>query len=53
VSYDHVLVREGPIATITLNRPERRNALSLTMMSELIAAFRLLGEQRQTRAVRP
>jgi enoyl-CoA hydratase/carnithine racemase len=28
--------REGPLAVITLNRPERRNALSLDLMLELI-----------------
>lgn len=31
----------GPVAVLTLNRPERRNALSLAMMRELI---RCLGE---------
>ena len=30
---------DGAIATLTLNRPERRNALSLEMMRELIAAL--------------
>ena len=29
----------GPVATITLNRPERRNALSLASLRELLAAF--------------
>ena len=28
--------REGPVAVVTLNRPERRNALSLELMLELI-----------------
>ena len=33
-----VLVRQdGPAARITLNRPEKRNALSLELMQELIA----------------
>jgi enoyl-CoA hydratase/carnithine racemase len=35
--------REGPFATITMNRPERRNALSLEHMRELTAAFREVG----------
>jgi len=39
------------IATITLSRPERRNALSLELMRELIACLTRLGEQRDTRAV--
>lgn len=30
---------DGPVATITLNRPERRNALSLALMQELTAAL--------------
>ena len=30
---------DGPIATITLNRPERRNPLSLEVMQELIGAL--------------
>lgn len=37
---EHLLVRvEPPAARITLNRPEKRNALSLALMDELIAAF--------------
>lgn len=51
MTYEHILVREGPIATITLNKPERRNALSLAMMTELIGALRSLGAQPHTRAV--
>src|SRR5450759_5477260 len=31
--------REGPIAIVTLNRPERRNALSLELMLDLIAGL--------------
>jgi enoyl-CoA hydratase/carnithine racemase len=31
--------RDGPFITITMNRPERRNALSLEHMRELTAAF--------------
>jgi len=51
VPYEHVLVTEGPLATITMNRPEKRNALSLGMMNELIAALRQLARQPQTRVV--
>ncbi len=35
--------REGPFVTITMNRPERRNALSLEHMRELAAAFAQAG----------
>lgn len=37
------LVRDGATAVVTLNRPERRNALSLGMMQELIACFGEVG----------
>jgi enoyl-CoA hydratase/carnithine racemase len=41
---EHVLVeRSGQFATITMNRPERRNALSAAHMRELIAAFTDVG----------
>ena len=35
--------RDGPFATITLNRPEKRNALSLELMREVTAAVRAVG----------
>jgi len=39
--YQHLLVEhDGPVATITLNRPEKRNALALDVMLELTAALR-------------
>ncbi len=39
--YEQLLVSiDGPIATITLNRPEKRNALSMSMMLELTHALR-------------
>ena len=41
-----VLVREdGPAARVTLNRPEKRNALWLELMEELIAALRRVSAQ--------
>jgi methylglutaconyl-CoA hydratase len=33
------LDREGEVATITLNRPEKRNAISAQMISDMMAAF--------------
>ena len=39
------------IATVTLNRPEKRNALSLGLMRELTAALRDLGGRRDVAAV--
>jgi enoyl-CoA hydratase/carnithine racemase len=41
MGYASILVRrEGPAAIITLNRPPRRNAISLQMMGEIEAAAR-------------
>ncbi|MEK7406529.1 MAG: enoyl-CoA hydratase [Acidobacteriota bacterium] len=44
-------VREGPVAVITLNRPERRNALSLELMLELIDCLERTGRDTEVRAV--
>jgi enoyl-CoA hydratase/carnithine racemase len=44
MEFEHILVkRSGEFATVTMNRPQRRNALSLAHMRELIAAFEDLG----------
>ena len=44
MNYHHVIVDCGePFATITLNRPEKRNALALEVMLELTEAFRAVG----------
>ncbi len=44
MGYEHVLVdRSGDFATITMNRPARRNALSAAHVRELIAAFTDVG----------
>jgi enoyl-CoA hydratase/carnithine racemase len=37
------------IAVVTLNRPEKRNALSLDVMRELIAAFEAIGADRSVK----
>jgi enoyl-CoA hydratase/carnithine racemase len=43
-SYEHVVVdRADGFVTITMNRPERRNALSLAHLRELLDAFRRAG----------
>ena len=46
-----LLTREGPIATVTLNRPDRRNSLSDEMLTELGAAFAELRDDASTRVV--
>src|SRR5580693_553309 len=44
MGYEHILVeRSGDFATVTMNRPQRRNALSRAHMHELIGAFGDLG----------
>lgn len=44
MGFEMVLVeRDGPFATITMNRPGKRNALSLEHMRELTAAFAEVG----------
>jgi len=42
---------EGPIGVITMNRPQRRNALSLEMMLELIACLNTVGQDPALRVV--
>jgi len=43
--------REGSLAVITLNRPERRNALSLDLMLELIDCLESVAAEKEVRAV--
>jgi enoyl-CoA hydratase len=45
------LARDGAIATVTLNRPDRRNSLSDPMLTELAAAFAGLRDDVETRVV--
>jgi enoyl-CoA hydratase/carnithine racemase len=45
------LTRDGIVATVTLNRPERRNSLSDEMLTELGAAFAELRDDASTRIV--
>ena len=51
MAYDNIQVTPGAIASITMNRPEKRNALSLAMMGDLIEALRTLGGNAETRAI--
>ena len=47
-----VLVREdGPAARVTLNRPEKRNALSLELMDDLAGALRRVSGEPGVRAI--
>jgi enoyl-CoA hydratase/carnithine racemase len=50
--YRNLLVREdGAAARIVLNRPEKRNALSLQLMEEMIGALGEASAQRDIRAI--
>ena len=43
--------RTGPVVRITMNLPEKRNALSLAHLTELLEAFRQAGESDATGVV--
>ena len=45
------VARDGHIATVTLNRPERRNAVTGEMMQDLDRISREFGQDEQTRVV--
>ena len=50
--YRNLLVtHDGPAARIVLNRPEKRNALSLELMEEMVAALRDLSTRSANRAI--
>jgi enoyl-CoA hydratase/carnithine racemase len=50
--YRNLLVtRDGSAARIVLNRPEKRNALSLALMEEMVVALREVSARRDTRAI--
>ena len=49
-NYENLIVEIGaPVARVTLNRPDRRNALSLALMRELTACLREIGGSDETR----
>jgi enoyl-CoA hydratase/carnithine racemase len=46
-SYEHILFeQDGALAYVIMNRPNKRNALSLAHMQELISCFREIGESK-------
>src|SRR5579864_9561601 len=52
MSYQHLLrSTEGQLGVITLNRPERRNALSLDLMLELISCLDEMTAETNIRAI--
>jgi enoyl-CoA hydratase/carnithine racemase len=50
--YRHILFEASDrIGTVTMNRPEKRNALSVDHMQELTNCFRAIGEDREIAVV--
>ncbi len=43
--------QDGPVLHITLNRPDSRNAMSLTMVNELMAVFEAVKDDADVRAI--
>ncbi len=51
--YENVIVEtDGPVATITLNRPEQLNAMSTGLLDDLYAALRELNPGDDVRVIR-
>ena len=50
-SFDYALDTETGVATITLNRPERLNALTFEVYDELRRAFYALSDEDDVRVV--
>ncbi len=51
-NYEHILYEgEDTVALVTMNRPKKRNALSLDHMQELISCFKTIGEAREAQVV--
>ncbi len=46
-----ILKEEGPVATIRLNRPEKRNALSMALMQEVMTALRQTSSNAAMRVI--
>src|SRR5262245_33384586 len=48
---DVLVESDGPITTVTLNRPERRNGLSSSLLRQLEAVIHDVRDRRQARAL--
>lgn len=52
MEHDHLLVhREGAVLTLTINRPDQRNALSPSVFSGMAGALRAAQDDRELRAI--
>jgi len=45
------ITRDGPVATVALNRPDKLNALDIPLIEALVAAGESLARERAIRAV--
>ena len=51
-TYEHIQHEgDGAVAFVTMNRPNKRNALSLDHMQELISCLKSIGEAREAQVV--
>ena len=54
MSYQHLLLSiDVPISTVTLNRPDKRNALAMPMLLELTRAFHEVTQTLVASFLRP
>jgi enoyl-CoA hydratase len=52
MGYENLIVeKRGAVAWITVNRPDKLNALNVRTREEILAVFKELGEDRDTRVV--
>lgn len=52
MSYEHIVVeRDGPVAIVTMNRPQQMNALSYGLVKELALAMESLDQDSEIRAI--
>jgi len=46
-----LLDKDGPVAWLTLNRPEKRNALSLELMTTMLDKLKIIEQDQDIRVV--
>jgi len=49
--YRHISVKKGPVSTVSLNRPEVRNAMDDSTLKEIAHAFKSFSKDSKLRAV--
>lgn len=51
MSYNNIIVKDGEVAEIILNRPKKLNALSIALKKELIQALNELNKNEKVKAI--